>query len=77
METSFIYHALGIREQECTRTRYEGSQFPEGAEAQTQFFCQMTPNTGNYDEALFGSVLSDVMKDVQQRIISIPKRSFR
>ena len=57
--------------------RYEGSQFPEGAEAQTQFFCQMSPNTGNYDEALFGSVLSDVLKNVQQRLISIPKRSFR
>ena len=26
METSFIYHALGIREQECTRTRYEGGR---------------------------------------------------
>ena len=46
--------------------RYEGSQFPEGAEAQTQFFCQMTPNTGNYDEPLFGSVMSDVLKDVNK-----------
>ena len=46
--------------------RYEGSQFPEGDEAQRQFFCQMTPNTGNYDERLFGSVLSDVLADVQQ-----------
>ena len=27
--------------------RYEGSQFPAGADAQTQFFCQMTPNSGN------------------------------
>ena len=45
--------------------RYEGSQFPEGAEAQKQFFCQMTPNTGNYDEALFGSVMSDVLADVK------------
>ena len=26
METSFIYHALGIREQVCTRTRYEGGR---------------------------------------------------
>ncbi len=26
--------------------RYEGSQFPEGEEAQNQFFRQMTPNTG-------------------------------
>lgn len=45
--------------------RYEGSQFPEGAEAQTQFFCQMTPNTGNYDEPLFGQVLSAVLSDVK------------
>ena len=46
--------------------RYAGSQFPEGDEAQTQFFCQMTPNTGNYDEALFGQVMSSVMQDVQK-----------
>lgn len=26
METSFIYQALGIREQECTCTRYEGRE---------------------------------------------------
>ena len=26
METSFMYHPLGIREQECTRTRYEGGR---------------------------------------------------
>ena len=26
MDTSFMYHALGIREQECTRTRYEGGR---------------------------------------------------
>ena len=26
METSFMYHALGIREQECTRVRYEGGK---------------------------------------------------
>ena len=45
--------------------RYEGSQFPEGDEAQRQFFCQMTPNTGNYDETLFGQALSAVLKDVQ------------
>lgn len=46
--------------------RYEGSQFPEGDEAQRQFFCQMTPNTGNYDEKLFGEALSAVLSDVQQ-----------
>ena len=45
--------------------RYEGSQFPEGSEALEQFFCQMTPNTGNYDEVLFGQALSAVLKDVQ------------
>ena len=46
--------------------RYEGSQFPAGDEAQTQFFCQMTPNTGNYDEPLFGQAMSAVMSDVQK-----------
>ena len=49
-----------------TPERYEGSQFPEGDEALRQFFCQMTPNTGNYDEALFGNVLSSVLSDVRQ-----------
>ena len=45
--------------------RYEGSQFPAGKRAQNQFFRQMTPNTGDYDEKLFGTVLSDVLKDVK------------
>ena len=45
--------------------RYEGSQFPEGSEAQNQFFCQMTPNTGNYDEPLFGKALSAVLSDIK------------
>ncbi len=26
METSFMYQALGIREQECSRVRYEGEK---------------------------------------------------
>ena len=46
--------------------RYEGSQFPAGDEAQNQFFRQMTPNTGNYDEPLFGKALSAVMVDVHK-----------
>ena len=46
--------------------RYEGSQFPAGDEAQREFFCQMTPSTGNYDEQLFGEALSAVMADVQK-----------
>lgn len=45
--------------------RYEGSQFPAGNEAQNQFFCQMTPNTGNYDEAVFGEAMSAVLNDVK------------
>lgn len=45
--------------------RYAGSQFPEGADAQNQFFCQMTPNTGNYDEPLLGKALSAVLSDVK------------
>ncbi len=47
--------------------RYEGSQFPEGDEAQNQFFRQMTPNTGDYDEVLFGEVLGEVLQDVRDR----------
>ena len=46
--------------------RYEGSAFPAGDEAQNQFFRQMTPNTGDYDEKLFGAALSDVLKDVRK-----------
>jgi len=46
--------------------RYEGSQFPAGDEAQNQFFCQMKPNTGGYDEKLFGQVLSAIFKDVRK-----------
>lgn len=43
--------------------RYDGSQFPEGDEALNQFFRQMTPNTGAYDEKLFGAALSEVLSD--------------
>ncbi|MGN0739822.1 MAG: alpha/beta fold hydrolase [Treponema sp.] len=46
--------------------RYEGSQFPEGDEAQNQFFRQMTVNTGDYDEKLFGKSLSAVLSDVRK-----------
>lgn len=46
--------------------RYEGSQFPEGDEAQNQFFRQMTINTGAYDEKLFGESLTAVLADVKK-----------
>lgn len=46
--------------------RYEGSQFPEGEEAQNQFFRQMTVNTGDYDEKLFGKSMSQVLSDVRK-----------
>lgn len=46
--------------------RYEGAAFPEGEEAQNQFFRQMTPNTGDYDEKLFGEVLSKVLSDARE-----------
>ena len=46
--------------------RYEGSQFPEGDEAQDQFFRQMTPNTGNFDQALDAAALGAVMEDVYE-----------
>ena len=37
----------------------------EGADVQEEFFQQMTPNTGNYDEPLFGKALSAVLSDVK------------
>ena len=46
--------------------RYEGSQFPEGDEAQDQFFRQMTPNTGNFDQTLDAAALGAVMEDVYE-----------
>ncbi|MDO5387895.1 MAG: alpha/beta fold hydrolase [Clostridia bacterium] len=46
--------------------RYEGSQFPEGEEAQDQFFRQMTPNTGSYDEAVDAAALGEVFADVKE-----------
>ena len=46
--------------------RYEGSAFPEGEEAQNQFFRQMVPNAGEYDEALFGKSLSAVLADARK-----------
>ena len=46
--------------------RYEGSQFPEGDEAQNQFFRQMTPNTGSYDEAVDAAAMGEVMSDVKE-----------
>lgn len=46
--------------------RYEGSQFPEGDVAQDQFFRQMTPNTGNFDQALDAAALGAVMEDVHE-----------
>jgi pimeloyl-ACP methyl ester carboxylesterase len=47
--------------------RYEGSQFPEGEEALNQFLRQGTPNTGDYEEKLFGKTLGDVLADVRRR----------
>lgn len=46
--------------------RYEGSQFPEGEEAQNQFFRQMTPNTTTFDMAACAQALGEVMADVKE-----------
>lgn len=46
--------------------RYEGSQFPEGEEAQNQFFRQMTPNTGSFDMAVNAAAMDEVMNDVYE-----------
>lgn len=47
--------------------RYDGSQFPEGAQAQDQFFRQMTPNTGSFDMAVNVAAMDEVMKDVKAK----------
>lgn len=47
--------------------RYEGSQFPEGEEAQNQFLRQMTPNTGSFDLAVNVAAMDEVMKDVKDK----------
>ena len=47
--------------------RYEGSQFPEGEEAQNQFFRQMTPNTGSFDMAVNVAAMDEVMNDVYEK----------
>ena len=49
-----------------TPNRYEGSQFPAGDEALNQFLRQMTPSTGEYDEALFGKSMSAVLADTRK-----------
>ena len=46
--------------------RYEGSQFPEGDEAQDQFFRQMTPNTTTFDMPGIAAAMGEVMDDVQE-----------
>lgn len=51
-----------------TPNRYEGSQFPAGDEALNQFLRQMTPSTGEYDEALFGKSMSAVLADTRKMI---------
>ena len=47
--------------------RYEGSQFPEGEEAQNQFFRQMTPNTTTFDQAKSAEAVSAVLAEVKER----------
>lgn len=45
---------------------YTGSQFPTGADAQDQFFRQMTPNTGSFDQSVAAAALGEVMADVKE-----------
>ena len=43
---------------------YEGSQFPQSPEALDQFFRQITPNTGAYDEQLIATDLAALMDKI-------------
>ena len=47
--------------------RYEGSQFPEGSDTQNQFFRQGTPNTGDFDQVVAASAVSEVLAEVRER----------
>ncbi len=47
--------------------KYEGSQFPDGEEAQNQFFRQMTPNTGSFDQAVNAAAMDEVISDVKEK----------
>ena len=57
--------------------RYAASQFPGGEAALNQFFRQATPNTGNYDEKLFGETLGKVLEEVHSRTGRTPKPWLR
>ena len=43
---------------------YEASQFPQGADALEQFFRQMTPDTGAYDEQLIAGSVAELMDKI-------------
>ena len=45
---------------------YAGSAFPTGDEAQNQFFRQMTPNTGSFDQSLDAAALGEVLADAKE-----------
>lgn len=43
---------------------YDGSQFPQSAEALEQFFRQITPNTGAYDEQLIATDVAALLDKI-------------
>ena len=43
---------------------YDGSQFPQSAEALEQFFRQITPNTGAYDDQLIATDVAALMDKI-------------
>ena len=44
---------------------YEGSQFPNDAESVDQFFRQMTPNTGSFDQGLVSDAMAKIVDGVK------------
>lgn len=48
---------------------YENSQFPQGKESLEQFFRQMTPNTGAYDENIISDAVAKVFDKVGEGIL--------
>lgn len=48
---------------------FEGVQFPQTPQALNQYFRQMTPNTGAYDEQLISDAMAEVVKRAGKSIL--------
>ena len=49
--------------------RFSGVQFPEGEEAENQFWRKVTPNTGDFDVSLVSAALSDAVDRIGDTVL--------